>query len=88
MSTTEGDIETLCFFNMSKAKSVYSPFVGHFKLSSKHYSTSEKEKQEMRRILYASVVGSFTYAMVCMRPDIAHAVSVVSRFLSNSSIEH
>jgi len=28
------------------------------------------------------------YAMVCTRPDIAHVVTVVSRFLSNPSIEH
>ena len=73
---------------MSKAKSVYSPFSSHFKLSSEPYSISEKEKQEMRGIPYALVVGNLMYAMVCIRPDIAHAVSVVSRFLSNSGIEH
>ena len=28
------------------------------------------------------------YAMVCTRPDIAHAVGVVSRFLSNPGKEH
>ena len=28
------------------------------------------------------------YAMVCTRPDIAHAVGVVSRFLSNLANEH
>ena len=37
----------------------------------------------MRRVLYASVVGSLMYDMVCTRPDIAYAVAVVSRFLSN-----
>ncbi|KAK9204910.1 hypothetical protein WN943_015175 [Citrus x changshan-huyou] len=57
---------------MSKAKSVYSPFVGHFKLSSKHYSTSEKEKQEMRRILYASVVGSFTHGAIHLEKNSAY----------------
>ncbi|GJR63815.1 ulp1 protease family, C-terminal catalytic domain-containing protein [Tanacetum coccineum] len=35
------------------------------------------------RVLYASAVGSLMYAMVCTRPDLAHAVGVVSRFLSN-----
>nr|GEY19297.1 retrovirus-related Pol polyprotein from transposon TNT 1-94 [Tanacetum cinerariifolium] len=30
---------------------------------------------------YASVIGSIMYAMVCTRPDIAHAVSVVSRYM-------
>jgi hypothetical protein len=42
----------------------------------------------MERIPYASVVGSLIYAMVCMRLDIAHAVGVVSRFLSNPGREH
>ncbi|GKC98679.1 hypothetical protein Tco_1168954 [Tanacetum coccineum] len=37
----------------------------------------------MDRVPYASVVGSLMYVMVCTRPDLAHAVGVVSRFLSN-----
>ena len=37
---------------------------------------------------YASVVGSLMYVMACTRPDIAHAVEVVSRFLSNPGKEH
>ena len=28
------------------------------------------------------------YAMVCTRPDIAHAVGVVSRYMSHPGIEH
>ena len=42
----------------------------------------------MQHVPYASAVGSLMYAMVCTRPDIAHVVSVVSRFLSNPGIEH
>ena len=42
----------------------------------------------MKKVPYASVIGSLMYAMVCSRPDIAHAVGVVSRFLSNPSKEH
>jgi hypothetical protein len=37
----------------------------------------------MKNILYVSAVGSLMYAMICMRPDIDHAVGVVSHFLSN-----
>ena len=39
-------------------------------------------------MLYALAVGSLMYVMVCMRPDIVHAIGVVSRFLSNSGKEH
>ena len=70
-------------FNMSKAKVVSSPLVSHFKLNSRHTPSTDKEKEDMRRVLYASVVGSLMYVMVCTRLDIAYVVGVVSRFLSN-----
>ena len=73
---------------MDKAKSVGCPLAGHFKLSSNQCPTSEKDKEEMLKIPYALAVGSLMYAMVCTRPDIAHAVGVVSRFLSNPGKEH
>ena len=63
---------------MGKAKYVCSPLAGHFKLTSEHYPTSEKEKQEMRGVPYALAVGSLMYAMVCTRPYIACVVGVVS----------
>ncbi|KAL6331686.1 hypothetical protein AAG906_014336 [Vitis piasezkii] len=47
-----------------------------------------KEKEDMRRVPYASVVGSLMYVMVCTRPDIAYAVGVVNRFLSNPGRLH
>jgi hypothetical protein len=42
----------------------------------------------MSRIPYSSVVGSLMYVMVCTRPDIAHAVGVVSRYMNNPGKEH
>lgn len=75
-------------FNMHKAKPVSSPLAGHFKCCSMQCPTSEKEKEVQNSIPYASAVGSLMYAMVCTRPDIAYAVGVVSRFLSNPGKEH
>ena len=75
-------------FNTSKAKAVCSPLAGHLKLSSKQCPTSEKDMKEMSKVPYASAVGSLMYAMVCTRPDIAHAVGVVSQFLTNRRKEH
>ena len=75
-------------FNMNKAKLVGCPLSGHFKLSSNQCPTSEKDKEEILKVPYASAVGSLMYAMVCTRPDVAHAVGVVSRFLSNPGKEH
>ncbi|RDY00405.1 hypothetical protein CR513_16426, partial [Mucuna pruriens] len=42
----------------------------------------------MSKVPYASTMGSLMYAMVCTRPDIAHVVGTVSRFLSNPGREH
>jgi hypothetical protein len=70
-------------FNIDKYKSITSPLASHFKLSHDGCLKDDKEKEEKKNVSYASAVDSLMYAMVCTRPDIAHAVGVVSRFLSN-----
>ena len=42
----------------------------------------------MSRVPYASVVGSLMYAMVYTRPDIAHAVVVLRKYMSKLGKEH
>ncbi|XP_070023411.1 secreted RxLR effector protein 161-like [Nicotiana sylvestris] len=42
----------------------------------------------MSKVPYASVVGSLMYAMICTRPDIAHVVGVVSRYMSDPGKDH
>ena len=42
----------------------------------------------MRRIPYASTVGSLMYAVLCTRPDICYAVRIVSRYQSNPGMGH
>eukprot|EP00253_Pinus_taeda_P022065 PITA_22065 len=49
---------------------------------------TQEEEEDMSCVPYASVVGSLMYAMVYIRPDIAHAVGVLSRFMSKSRKEH
>lgn len=75
-------------FNMHNAKPVHVPLPGHLKLSKTQCPCNEEEKEEMSKVPYSSAVGSLMYAMVCTRPDIAYAVGVVSRFLSNPGKEH
>ena len=75
-------------FNMNDAKPVGTPLAAHFKLSIDLCPCNDKEKEEMRKISYASAIGSLMYAMVCTRPDIAHSVGVVSRFLANLGKQH
>ena len=73
---------------MSNYKLVSTPLAGHFKLSSQQCPTSEKEKEKLKKIPYASAIGNVMYAIVCTRWDIAHAIGVISHFLSNPSKEH
>ncbi|GJW83270.1 putative RNA-directed DNA polymerase [Tanacetum coccineum] len=80
--------KVLCRFNMDKAKVVSSPLTTNFKLTDKDCPSSKKNIEKMDRVPYASAVGSLMYAMVCTRPDLAHAVGVVSRFLSNPGKKH
>lgn len=75
-------------FGMDKAKTVSTPLAPHFKLSAELSPQSDEEKQQMSHIPYSSAVGSVMYAMVCTRPDISHAVSVVSRYMSCPGKEH
>ncbi|RVW42242.1 Retrovirus-related Pol polyprotein from transposon TNT 1-94 [Vitis vinifera] len=42
----------------------------------------------MSKVPYASAIDSLMYAMECTRPDIAHAVGVVSRFTSRLGKQH
>ena len=50
--------------------------------------SSNDEIQFMANIPYANAVGSLMYAMVCTRPDISHAVSMVSRYMHAPGKEH
>lgn len=75
-------------FCMDKAKAVSVPLASHFKLNYEQCPSMNEEKLSMKNIPYSSAVGSLMYAMVCTRPDIAHAVGMVSRYLSNPGRHH
>ena len=75
-------------FWLDNAKAVSCPLAAHFKLSTKQCPSTDEMKKEMQNFPYASAVESLMYAMVCTRPDIAHAVNTVSRFMSNPGRPH
>lgn len=64
------------------------PIVKGDKLNKNQCPRNDVEKECMKNTPYASAVGSLMYAQVCTRPDIAFAVSVLSRFQSNPGPEH
>nr|GEV97694.1 retrovirus-related Pol polyprotein from transposon TNT 1-94 [Tanacetum cinerariifolium] len=67
-------------------KSVKMPLGGHFKLSLKDCLVRDCDVERMSKVPYANAVESLMYLMVCTRPDIAYAVSVVSRYLENPGL--
>ena len=73
---------------MAEVKPVTTPLAGHFKSSSKQCPQSPKEEEGMSRVLYARAVGSLMYVIICTRPDLAYAVRIVSRFMSNSGKQY
>ena len=73
-------------FNMNEAKPMSTPLGSHFKLSKDQSPKIEEERDHMSKVPYASAIGSLMYVMVCTKPNITHAVGVVSRFMSRPRV--
>jgi hypothetical protein len=74
--------------NMHGSKLVKVPIPIGVKLSADQFPKTQEEEEDMSHVLYAKIVGSLMYAMVCTRPNIAHAVGVLSRYMSKLGKEH
>ncbi|GJS47219.1 retrovirus-related pol polyprotein from transposon TNT 1-94 [Tanacetum coccineum] len=70
-------------FRVNNGKSFKIPLDGHFKLSLKDCPVRDCDVEMMSKASYSNVIGSLMYLMVCTRPDITYAVSVVIRYLAN-----
>ena len=75
-------------FNMNEAKRASTPLGSHFKLSKEQSPKTEEERDHMSKVPYALAISRLMYAMVCTRPDIAHVMGVVSRFISRPRKQH
>ena len=75
-------------FSMEESKRGYLPMSHGVSLSKAMSPRTLGERERMTRIPYASAIGSIMYAILCTRPDVAHALSVTSRYQSNPGEEH
>ncbi|KAH9659027.1 hypothetical protein KPL70_023708 [Citrus sinensis] len=76
-------------FGMTEqTKPVSTPLASHFKLSAQLFPSTDAEREYILQVPYSNAVGSLMYAIVCTRPDISHAVGIVSRFMHNPSKGH
>ena len=79
--------KVLQYFSMENAKVISTHLPGHLKLT-KEMCPKTQEEDKISKVPYSLAVGSLMYVMVCTRPDIAHVVGVISRYMSDPRIEH
>lgn len=75
-------------YGMSDCKPAPTPSVTGQVLTKDHCPSSPVELRAMASVPYRSVVGSLLYLSLSTRADIAAAVAVVSRFVSNPGQAH
>jgi hypothetical protein len=73
---------------MENVKPMSTHLVNHFHLSTSQCPKTVEETEDMSKVPYASVVGCLMYAMICIRPNLAHAVNVVSKYMANPGRQH
>ncbi|KAE8692812.1 hypothetical protein F3Y22_tig00110830pilonHSYRG00040 [Hibiscus syriacus] len=69
-------------FVMSSSKPVSIRLLNHFKLSLEQFPKTDKDAEDMAHVPYSNVVDCLMYAMVCTRPDLAHTISQVYKYMS------
>ena len=75
-------------FNMQECKPIKVPIPIGVKLSVDQCPKTHEEEEDMSCVPYVSSIGSLMYAMLCTRSDIAHAMGVLSRYMSKPGKEH
>ena len=80
--------KVLKWFSIEKSKKGFLPISHGVHLSKDMYPRTHEEREQMDRIPYTSTIGSIIYAMLCMRHDISHALSITSRYQANPSEKH
>lgn len=75
-------------FDMSKCKPIFTSIAAHFNLTVERCPKKKEKIAYIRNVPYSSAVGNSMFAMVCYRPDVAYAMSIVSRYISNPSKKH
>ncbi|RVW62715.1 Retrovirus-related Pol polyprotein from transposon TNT 1-94 [Vitis vinifera] len=75
-------------FNMQSCSSGIAPILKGDKLSKMQCPRNNMEMEQMKKIPYASAVGSLMYAQTCTRPDISFVVGMLGRYQSDPGFEH
>ena len=69
-------------FIVNDSKVSKLPIDAHFKLRAVQANEETIERKFMREVPFSNCIGSYMYAMINTRPDIAYGVSLISKFMS------
>ena len=75
-------------FNMQLCSSGIAPILKGDKLSKMQCPRNNMEREQMKKIPYASAAGSLKYTQTCTRPDISFVVGMLGRYQSDLGFEH
>ena len=73
---------------MDKSHCGSIPMQVNLGLNKSQGAETKAEKERMKRVPYASAIGSIMYAVRCTRPDVAFAQNITSRFQQNPGEAH
>ena len=73
---------------MQNCKSSPAPIVKDDRYGEFQCPRNQYKIDQMKPVLYSSVIGSLQYAQVCTRPDLSFVTGLLGRYQSNPGIEH
>ena len=73
---------------MDQSKKGFLPVLQGVRLSSAQCPTTAEDREKMSVIPYASAIGSIMYAMLCTRPIVYPALSLVREYNSDLGVDH
>ena len=73
---------------MKQSKKEVLPVLQGVKLSKTQSPTTAEDRERMKVIPYASVIGSIKYAMLCTRPIVYLTISLARGYNSDPGVDH
>ena len=73
---------------MDQSKKGFLPVLQGVKLSKTQNPTTTEDRERMKVIPYASAIGSIKYAMLCTRPIVCFAMSLVRGYNIDAGVYH
>ena len=73
---------------MEQSKKEFLPVLQGVKLSKTQNPTTTEDRERMKVIPYASVIGSIKYDMLCTRPIVYLALSLAKEYNFDLKVDH